>query len=127
MKQLVLTLNAGSSSLKASLMEGGTRHMSCLAEMLGTVDSAVHMIFTDEDDIVELKEANLSHEKVLNHIVFHLRARNLLKYIAAIGHRVVHGGTLFSDSTIIDELSLQQLDSIEHLAPLYVQQVSCAG
>lgn len=118
MKQFVLTLNAGSSSLKASLLEGETRHMSCLAEMLGTVDSVVHLIFNEKDDKVELKEANLSHEKVLNHILFHLRKRNLMQYIVAVGHRVVHGGTLFSDSAIIDELSLQQLDSVEHLAPL---------
>ena len=118
MKQFVLTLNAGSSSLKASLLEGETRHMSCLAEMLGTVDSVVHLIFNEKDDKVELKEANLSHEKVLNHILFHLRKRNLMQYIVAVGHRVVHGGTLFSDSAIIDEPSVLHYPTAANLAQI---------
>jgi len=117
MTQLVLALNSGSSSLKASLLEGRVRHMSCLAEMLGTPNSVVHMVL--DDDLVEEQQPNLSHEQVLRIIVDHLKDRDVLQHIVAVGHRVVHGGTIFTDSAIMEEENLQKLDTIEQLAPLH--------
>ena len=37
----------------------------------------------------------------------------------AVGHRIVHGATLFTEPTIINDKELQQLKTIEHLAPLH--------
>jgi acetate kinase len=117
MKQLVLALNAGSSSLKASLMEGELRLVTCLAEALGTADSVLH-IDDDQGGRDEIKQANLSYEQVFNYIVNHLRELNVLQHIVAVGHRVVHGSIFFLNAVIVDEEVLKRLDSIEHLAPL---------
>ena len=118
MRELVLSLNSGSSSLKACLLEGEIRHISCLAEALGTADSVVHMEFDDGSAKLEEKQPYLSHEQVLCKIVDQLNDRNLLQHIVAVGHRVVHGGTIFSDSVLVTDDILTQLDSVEHLAPL---------
>ncbi len=37
----------------------------------------------------------------------------------AVGHRVVHGGVLFSQPTVIDESSMSRLEEISGLAPLH--------
>jgi acetate kinase len=39
--------------------------------------------------------------------------------IAAVGHRIVHGGTLFRDAVIVDAAVRQRLDSLIDLAPLH--------
>ena len=39
--------------------------------------------------------------------------------IQAIGHRVVHGGELFSDSVVITERVLNGIEACSHLAPLH--------
>jgi acetate kinase len=84
--------------------------------MLGTPNSVVHMVL--DDDLVEEQQPNLSHEQVLRIIVDHLKDRDVLQHIVAVGHRVVHGGTIFTDSAIMEEEKLQKLDTIEQLAPL---------
>jgi acetate kinase len=37
----------------------------------------------------------------------------------ALGHRVVHGGTLFSQPTLMDEASIEKLGTLNDLAPLH--------
>ena len=39
--------------------------------------------------------------------------------VQAIGHRVVHGGTLFKNSTLIDDLVKDKIKSLAKLAPLH--------
>ena len=39
--------------------------------------------------------------------------------IAAVGHRVVHGGDRFSESTVIDRAVIEAIESLETLAPLH--------
>jgi acetate kinase len=116
-QQLVLTLNAGSSSVKASLMEGELRLVTFLAEALGTADSVLH-INNDQGGSHEIREAAMSYEQVFNYIVNHLRELDILQHIVAVGHRVVHGSIFFHNAVIVDHEVLNRLDSIEHLAPL---------
>ncbi len=39
--------------------------------------------------------------------------------ISAVGHRVVHGGEKFTSSVLIDELVLESIREVQHLAPLH--------
>ncbi|GJL55496.1 MAG: acetate kinase [Nitrospirales bacterium] len=39
--------------------------------------------------------------------------------VEAVGHRIVHGGERFSDSTLIDEKVLQEIEQLNDLAPLH--------
>ena len=126
-KKLVLALNAGSSSFKASVIaDGKDTIVSFLAERLLTKDS--HILVTtghSNNKVTELllptegSNTTLSHGEALTKIIDYLEKNdNMLANLLAVGHRVVHGGTIFPASAIIEEKELQQLSSISHLAPL---------
>lgn len=123
----VLALNAGSSSLKASVIENGeTTVVSFLAERLMTPESAIHVVLfsktnekTKEDLLKNDPQAVLTHAQALSQIIDYLRAKGFLASLLAVGHRVVHGGTLFSDSAVIEARELKEIESISHLAPLH--------
>lgn len=119
-KDLVLALNAGSSSLKASLLQDDQHVLHVLGERLGTEQSTIHLNFAeDDDDPIDISEPNMDHQRVLHETIKALKERNLLEGIVAVGHRVVHGGTLFHDSTLVTDEALTQMESVSHLAPLH--------
>jgi acetate kinase len=124
---LVLSLNAGSSSLKASVIKGEECIVSFLAERLTTPDAAIHIHSKDQPQVSVEKqhdddddETMMDHAGALSIIIRYLKedTDGMLTNLVAVGHRVVHGGSLFSDSTIVTEESLAQMKSVSHLAPL---------
>jgi acetate kinase len=141
-RPMVLALNSGSSSLKASVIQSNngsttaetvaaattTTIVSFLAERLMTADSVIHVVHYDDESTEAATakhdlpkgnpQASLTHGEALSLIIEYLRSKNLLSNLLAVGHRVVHGGTIFSDSAIIEEQELKQIQSISHLAPL---------
>jgi len=88
----VLVVNAGSSSLKL-------RVLSADDEVTGGVDLAVT---GGQADLAELKDAIGS-----------------LGTVGAAGHRIVHGGDIFSGPVLVDARVRQQLDALVDLAPLH--------
>ena len=113
-KKLVLALNSGSSSLKASLMEGDSYEIAnFLGERLHTEHAVVHL-----PGETTIRQPNMDHETALSFIIDYLKDQNMLDGLVAIGHRVVHGGTIFKGSAVIGDKEYQQLKSITHLAPL---------
>ena len=42
-----------------------------------------------------------------------------LKEIGAVGNRVAHGGEIFKDSALVTDKVIEQIKSLEHLAPLH--------
>ena len=91
----VLTINTGSSSLKAALYEMGsteTRTLAISAERIGS--SSRRMRITDASGATLLDEdRDLSdHNAALRRLFAWLRARGNTGAFDAVGHRVVHGG-----------------------------------
>jgi acetate kinase len=120
-KALVLALNAGSSSLKASVLKGDECIVSFLAERLTTPDAAIHIHPKDQPKVSVEKQdndENMDHAEALSRIIGYVKDNGMLTNLVAVGHRVVHGGSLFSDSTVVTEESLEQMKSVTHLAPL---------
>jgi acetate kinase len=119
---LVLSLNSGSSSLKASVLKGEECIVSFLAERLTTNDAAIHIHPKDQPQVSVEKHANdetmLDHAGALSIIIGYIKDNGMLTNLVAVGHRVVHGGSLFSDSAVVTEESLEQMKSVSHLAPL---------
>jgi acetate kinase len=95
----VLVLNAGSSSLKYQVVEpDGTRHVKGLVERVeetGFDDALARMT-------AELDEAGLSPAS-----------------LAAVGHRVVHGGPRFTDPVLVDDAVLESIEDLSRFAPLH--------
>ncbi len=121
----ILTLNAGSSSLKFALF---TQDRNGLAKTLhGQVEgigSAPHLIAKDAGGGVLAErrwtpEAGLDHEGFLEPVLDlagdHLDGASL----SAIGHRIVHGGLAFREPVLIDAEVLRRLDALVPLAPLH--------
>ncbi len=121
-QELVLALNAGSSSLKASVIDHdqGTLLVAFLAERLSTPDASIRVDKKDSEETITPADGmvGFDHGQALSRIIEYLRSEGLLEKLVAVGHRVVHGGARFSDSCRITEKTLEQIKSISHLAPL---------
>ena len=101
----VLTVNAGSSSVKYALFAlGGDRAAPVLSgqvEGLGTAPGA------------------LNHAQALAQVLAQVDAAGGQWQVAAVGHRVVHGGAGFAAPALIDEAVLQALQALAAWAPLH--------
>jgi acetate kinase len=119
-RSLVLALNAGSSSLKASVLQGEETLVSFLAEQLGTPDATIHIVLDGTKKILADKTdlSAMSHSEALSHIIGCIDKIGMLKDLVAVGHRVVHGGTQFMDSVVINDETYQGIEAVSHLAPL---------
>ena len=125
MTDAVLTLNAGSSSLKFSLFERavGGLHLALEGQIEG-IGSAPHMIAKDSDGRVLAEQrwpdgGDLGHETFLTTLFAFVDDHMGSDRMLAIGHRIVHGGSAFSQPVLIDDGVLAQLDALCPLAPLH--------
>ncbi|MDR1713181.1 MAG: acetate kinase [Coriobacteriales bacterium] len=121
----ILVINAGSSSLKYQLFDAETREVRSkgLCERVGALDSFIHHTKGTDDkhtEFVELTD-HATAVRVVHDILLDGEngVLNSLDEIAAIGHRVVHGGEFFQQSVIIDDDVLQQIEACVPLAPLH--------
>lgn len=89
----VFVLNAGSSSLKYEVLdaEAGTAVTSGLVERVTDYAAALAEVLADLD----------------------------AESIDAVGHRIVHGGSVFVDATLIDDSVEEEIDRLSVLAPLH--------
>ncbi|MET7638525.1 acetate kinase [Streptomyces sp. NPDC005438] len=119
----VLVLNSGSSSVKYQLidMAGGARLATGLAERIG--ESASWLTHTPDGGEPRVRQLALTdHEAALKAVAEELSADRLgldSPRLAAIGHRVVHGGQRFTAPAVIDEEVLAQIERLVPLAPLH--------
>ena len=118
----ILSVNAGSSSLKFQLYEMPEEKVliSGLMERIG-IDNSFYTIKVNGEKIK--KEVNLeNHAKAFEVLVEELKANNVvdsLDDIKGIGHRVVQGGDYFDKTVVIDDEVLDKIDELSSLAPLH--------
>ncbi len=118
----ILSVNAGSSSLKFQMYEMPYEKVliSGVFERIGLKDS-FYTLKIDGNKVK--KQVNLEdHEKAVEMLSDELINNNIvssLDEIKAIGHRVVHGGDKYSDSVIIDDDVLKTVEDLSKLAPLH--------
>jgi len=110
----VLVINCGSSSLKYALVsENSDDRIYGLAENLGSADARIKGV-TVGGQPLELAIPNADHEKALETIL-----ERLAQYKPqAIGHRVVHGGTLTKAELLTPEI-VERIREATPLAPLH--------
>ena len=120
----ILVLNAGSSSLKYQVIEMPNETVKCvgLVERIG-MDAAV---FTNEKDGKTYTETLpiLNHEVGLKKIAATLLDTTIgvitkVTEIEAVGHRVVHGGSKFSETVLINKEVKDSIRNLFVLAPLH--------
>jgi acetate kinase len=126
MMPVFLIVNAGSSSLKFQVFEGsshGEPRRIYRGRFEGLGGSAQFSV-KDQNGNVAGRGAwpapeKFGHEQVLAHLAQWLREHRGNYRLAAVGHRVVHGGMEFSRPVMVDESVLRKLEAFVSLAPLH--------
>ncbi|MFT6415086.1 MAG: acetate kinase [Dokdonia sp.] len=120
----ILVINAGSSSIKFQLLKMPTEVIVCsgMIERIGEED-AILSYKTNKNERTET-QAIETHKNALEKIVSLLLdvEKGVVKDIEeidAVGHRVVHGGRLFSSTTLITAEVKNKIKEYSALAPLH--------
>lgn len=100
MRSRVLVLNAGSSTLKASVLARGLEQPEAdlTVPLHGPADAAVAV----DRAVREIAATGIG-----------------LDSLGAVGHRVVHGGSVFTATTVIDDAVVGRIRELASLAPLH--------
>lgn len=122
--QTVLVLNCGSSSLKFAIInpENGQQYLTGLAEALTLPEAQISWRFGEDGEKQKAAlPSGADHTAALLFLeesVLHGQSA-LLNSLIAVGHRVVHGGELFSAPTLIDDSVEKGIEKCIPLAPLH--------
>ena len=95
----ILVINSGSSSIKYQLILTETQ-TSCKSGRIEHIGE---------------KGGPKSHADALEQVFAEMKGQT----IHAVGHRVVHGGKVFKQSTLATKETLAEVEKISHLAPLH--------
>ncbi len=116
----ILVVNCGSSSLKFAVIDPAARSevVNGLAQRLGSPEATIAWKDASgrkhEDPIPDG-----DHATAMREVYAGLKARGLAAGLAGIGHRVLHGGQLFSGSVVIDQQVEQCIEACFPLGPLH--------
>src|SRR5690348_13620534 len=124
MRDLILVVNAGSSSMKFSLFEtepDGSLHAGTVGQVEGigvashftVVDGAGHKL---TDRRLAENDQKAAVAAILEWLGVYAGGERSL---AAVGHRVVHGGRDFMEPVRVDHRVIAALEALTPLAPLH--------
>jgi len=125
MDDVILVLNAGSSSIKFSLfvIRAGELKLKLRGQIEG-IYSAPRFIAKDAAG-TEVgsrtwdEGARLGHDGAMDYLIEFLRTHQGNNRLVAVGHRVVHGGVEFAQPTLINAEVEAKLEKLVPLAPLH--------
>jgi acetate kinase len=126
---VILVLNAGSSSIKFSMFAVDSRQQNLALRYRGAIDgigSDPRFAVADTDGRRVVDQALAArgvrpggHEGVLPVLHKWIAGHTDHLRVAAVGHRVVHGGEQFAAPVLVDDAILDQLETLAPLAPLH--------
>lgn len=120
----ILIINSGSSSIKYQLMVMPENEVICsgMIDRIGLETSNVTFktAVNSQEEMIPIPNHKVGLQKVANMLLD--AEKGVIKStseIAAVGHRVVHGGSDFSDTVKIDEKVKAKIKQLFELAPLH--------
>ena len=121
----VLVINAGSSSLKYQVIDSETEKSITkgLCERVGYSDS-FHKLWGSGDDVHVIETPMHDHLTAMRIVIDTLvndpnSGIDTLDEIGAVGYRIVHGGEKFSESVLVDDQAIADIELCSELAPLH--------
>lgn len=122
MRDAVLTINAGSSSIKFAMFDGKLVRMAFGA--VSGIGTRPHFQAHDAAGKIVAEHlwdhgATLSHETLLTPVLDWIETFLGSATLLAAGHRIVHGGRDFVSPVRLDEAALKALAALSALAPLH--------
>ena len=118
----ILVINSGSSSIKYQLFNMPQEEVICsgLVERIGLNDAEVHYKSSTNkiDEVLDIPNHKVGLEKVVNLLLDEeVGVIKSTSEIQAVGHRVVHGGSSFSNTTVINQEVKDKIKTLFSLAP----------
>ena len=121
----ILVINCGSSSLKYQVINSDTEQCIAkgLCERIGIDGSQI--TYSPEGGEKEVTVTPMPDHKEAIRLVLEALTNaktgvlKSLDEIGAVGHRVVHGGEKFADSTVINDEVMKAIEECNDLAPLH--------
>lgn len=125
MKGWLLTLNAGSSSLKYALFETAGAEAEVRASgQIEALGLAPHFVLRDgaghklEDNMPDAGHVH-DHASALAFVLAAIERHFSQARVGAVGHRVVHGGPRYAAPIVLSDPVIEELAAFETLAPLH--------
>ena len=120
----VLVINCGSSSLKYQVIDSETEQVLAkgICERIGIDGRLVYTPAGGEKETTDLPMP--THKEAIQYLLDALINEKTgiiksLDEIGAVGHRLVHGGEKFAESTIINDDVIKAVEECSDLAPLH--------
>ncbi len=118
----IISVNAGSSSLKFQLFEMPQEEVltSGVFERMGLEEGIFTIKVNGEKKVV--KEPIPDHTKAVEMLLNALVEYRIVEHLDEIkgaGHRAVHGGEIFTESVLVDDEVVDKFTSLNDLAPLH--------
>jgi acetate kinase len=117
MSDALLVLNAGSSSVKFSLY--GLEADAPRRELKGQIEGLPEAAHFSAPGAERRWREPLAHEQATDFLIEWIERRIEGRRLAAVGHRVVHGGTHYASPVRVDAALLAELEALVPLAPLH--------
>lgn len=116
----VLVLNAGSSSIKAAVDTGHGPAFTAQADLRG---DGTHLTLTPpggspHEEVLAATPGD-PWQQAITALLNRLSEATPPESLAAVGHRIVHGGRTFAEPVIITPEVLSELEALAPLAPLH--------
>lgn len=118
-----LVINCGSSSVKFAILnpEDGYIFLNGIAEALGLPEARISWKFNGGEKTETMLGAGADHKKALEFLVKNVleKDQSLLDSIVACGHRIVQGGDIYSQPTLINDEVEENIKNVIPFAPLH--------
>jgi acetate kinase len=123
----VLTINIGSSGLKAGLYrpsQSGSpeKILSAQATRVGFRDSRLLISAANGAALLDQHDHLPDQAAAIEALVHWLKQHNMHRGIRAVGHRIVHGGRRFSEPQVITPELLMALREVKAIDPDHIPQ-----
>ncbi len=116
---LLLTLNAGSSSIKFAVYEPALEPREILCGEVESLGGAARLTVEKGGETSSRDLGCASHGQAVAAIIEQLEQSIGVTDVAGVGHRVAHGGLSFTEPTRLTGENVEQLRALESLAPLH--------
>ncbi|MBQ3663887.1 MAG: acetate kinase [Clostridia bacterium] len=121
----ILVINAGSSSLKYQLIDIDTESVIAkgICERIGIAGSQLTYSPANGEKVVKQQDMR-NHEDAISLVLDILADKDVgvikdMSSIAAVGHRVLHGGEKYSEPVLVDDKVLEAIEECIPLGPLH--------
>ncbi|MGC9368407.1 MAG: acetate/propionate family kinase [Paracoccaceae bacterium] len=118
--EAILTINAGSSSIKFSVYAAGAEPVELGRGEVENLNAEAHLQVEPAGGPASDEQiGKADHAQALRAILDHLAPILEGRHVAGVGHRVVHGGVKYAAPQILDDQVVEDLHALEPLAPLH--------